>query len=42
MDDTKLMSEFLQDDVEVLKESEITGASLNGKNLPELNMTQLK
>ena len=32
MDDTKLMSEFLQDEVVVLKESEIPGASLNGKN----------
>ena len=42
LDDTVLMSEFLQDNVLLLRESDIPGASLNGKNPSELNMTQLK
>jgi len=39
---TMLMSEFLQDDVQLLKESDIPGASLNEKNPSELNLAHLR
>ena len=42
LDDSILESEFLQDDLLLLKESDIPGASLNGKRPTELNVVQLK
>jgi len=34
--------EYLQDDIQLLKESDIPGASLNGKHPTEINIPQLK
>ena len=42
LDDGMLETGFLQDDVLLLRETDIPGASLNGKLPTELNVTQLK
>jgi len=42
LDDRLFESGFLQDDVLLLRESDIPGASLNGKRPMELNGQQLK
>ena len=42
LNDAMLEAGFLQDDILLLRESDIPGASLNGKTPAELNVVQLK